>query len=83
METDHYISTFHMPQALNLVEFASKLTALGTSSACVTRLCSTQDRILQFLGEHLDLLEKNAKTDDVLVSLRECSAFNAEGDSAG
>lgn len=79
METDDYIKSPKVRQALNLIEFTRKLTALATSSAGVTQLCSTQDRIIQFLWEQLALFKRKASDrDDVLISLCERLAFTRE-----
>jgi hypothetical protein len=79
MKTDYYIKPSKVASTLDLVEFTSRLTALSTSSVGVTQLCSTQDRIIQFLWEQLDLLKKTASApDDILASLSDRLAFTRE-----
>jgi hypothetical protein len=79
METDDYIKAPRARRALDLVEFTRKLTALATSSVGVTQLCSTQDRIVQFLWEQLELLKRRASdTDEVQILLYDRLAFTRE-----
>lgn len=77
MGTDDYFESSGVRGPLDLVKFTSKLTALATSSAGVTQLCSTQDRITRFLSEQLEKLEKESKVDDTLY-LRERLTFTVE-----
>jgi hypothetical protein len=58
MKTDYYIASPKVKRTLDLVEFASRLTALGSSSVGVTQLCSTQHRIVQFLDDQLKALKR-------------------------
>lgn len=79
MKTDEYITTPKVRRALDLIEFQSKLTALATSSAGVSQLCSTQSRIIQFLGEQLAILKKEVpEMDTAMISLGERLAFTRE-----
>ncbi|QKX57884.1 uncharacterized protein TRUGW13939_05004 [Talaromyces rugulosus] len=79
MKTDYYIISPKVQRTLDLVEFASRLTALGSSSVGVTQLCSTQHRIMQFLDDQLKTLKKEApETDTVLTALGERLAFTRE-----
>jgi hypothetical protein len=80
MKTDDYIkSPPKVRTALDLVKFTSKLTSLAASSAGVTQLCSTQDRIIHFLWAQLELLKIKAPDgNEVLTSLGERLTFTRE-----
>lgn len=78
MNTDHYVQRVEVQHSFDLVEFASKLTALTTSSAGVAQLCSTQDRIVRFLGNQLEQLEDAPGMDVILVGLSERLGFTKE-----
>lgn len=79
METDDYIQSPKIKTAPDLVKFTRKLTSLSTSSVGVTQLCSTQDRIVQFLWEQFEFLKReNPTSDDVLTTLWESLAFTRE-----
>lgn len=55
MKTTHFIRGPKTEKDVNLLEFASVLTSLGSSSAGVTQLCATQSRIVKFLEGQLSL----------------------------
>ena len=74
MNTDDYITSSKARRALDLIEFAGKLTSLSSSSAGVTELCSTQHRFVRFLGGQLGFL----KRDEVSMLLLERLAFARE-----
>jgi len=79
MKTDYYLKPPSLVPELDLVEFTRKLTALSTSSVGVTQLCTTQDRIIQFLFEQLDL-SRNALSapNAVLATLSDRLSFTRE-----
>jgi hypothetical protein len=79
MKTDYYLRPSRAVPEVDLVEFTRKLTALSTSSVGVTQLCTTQDRIVQFLFEQLDLLKPiSSAPNNVHASLRDRLAFTRE-----
>jgi alpha-amylase/alpha-mannosidase (GH57 family) len=56
MKTDHFAWKVENQQPLDLVEFASELTALSTSSVVIAQLWESQNRIVNFLTKELEIL---------------------------
>jgi len=67
MKTTLYINGREARQAVNLTNFAKDLTALSSSSAGITQLCSTQSRIIKFLEKQIALQRKEDVTQNKQV----------------
>ncbi|KAI1129948.1 hypothetical protein F5Y10DRAFT_237209 [Nemania abortiva] len=77
MKTDDYFKSGKVRGPLDLVGFSSKLTALGTSSAGVAQLCSTQDRIVRFLEDECQKMMREG-TSEFLADVDEMIVFTRE-----